>query len=178
MIFTPTKFDGTFLLTQQRMEDERGFFARTFCAEEFRERGLYEHFVQCSISHNKAKGTLRGMHFQSHPYEEVKLVACIRGGIFDVIVDLRKDSSTYLLWEGFELTPENGRMLYIPQGFAHGFLTLSDESDVYYQMSVPYHKECATGISYQNKRVGIHWPVSGELVISTADRERDKEYLP
>lgn len=178
MIFSPTDLCGAYIIEQRRVADERGFFARTFCYDEFRANGLCERFVQCSISHNAKKGTLRGMHFQKAPCEEEKLVSCTRGAIFDVIVDLRKDSDSYLKWEGIELTAENGRALYIPKGLAHGFITLSDDSDVFYQISAPYSREAASGISYRNARVGIRWPDIEPLIISAADKERDEEYLP
>ncbi len=139
MIFTPTSLKGAYIVDPEFAQDERGTFARTFCQNEFRERGLRDFFVQCNISLNKKKGTLRGMHYQAAPHEEAKLVRCTAGAIYDVIVDLRPNSSTYRQWTSVELTATNRRALYIPEGLAHGFQTLCDDSEVFYQMSEFYY---------------------------------------
>ncbi len=135
MIFTQTPLAGAYLIDPERIVDERGFFARTWCRDEFERHGLETRLVQCNISYNARRGTVRGMHYQAKPHEEVKLVRCTQGAIHDVIVDVRPDSPTYLRWFAQELTAENRRMFYIPGGFAHGFQTLSDDAEVSYQMS-------------------------------------------
>ncbi len=171
LIFRETKLKGAFILEPQRLEDERGFFARTFCQEEFKVHGLDPRLAQCSISHNKKKGTLRGMHFQVAPYEETKLVHCTRGAIFDVIIDLRAASSTFKKWIAVELTSDDHRMLYIPRGFAHGFQTLEDGSEVFYEISEFYHPECATGVRWNDPAFGIEWPIPGAIVVA-----RDQQF--
>ena len=143
MIFKETTLQGAFVIEMERVEDERGFFARSWCRKEFEEHGLNPLVVQCNISYNKKKGTLRGMHYQVSPHEEAKLVSCIRGAAFDVIIDLRRDSATYCQWFAVELTSDNYKMLYVPIGFAHGLQTLEDSTVVSYQMSEFYHVECA-----------------------------------
>ena len=135
MIFEETKLRGAFVIVPERIEDERGFFARTFCRREFEAHGLNPDLVQCNISFNKAKGTLRGMHYQIAPHAEAKLVRCTAGAIYDVVIDLRPESKTFRQWFGAELTAENRNMLYVPEGFAHGFQTLADESEVSYHHS-------------------------------------------
>src|SRR5438128_1078726 len=135
MIFSETKLKGAYIINLKRLEDERGFFARTFCQNEFKEHGLNIQIAQSNISYNRQKGTLRGMHMQSPPYEESKLIKCTRGAIYDVIIDLRKDSDSYRQWVGVQLTEENHQMLYVPGGFAHGFITLEDDTYVTYQMN-------------------------------------------
>lgn len=170
MVFLETKIKGVFIIDLDRLEDERGFFARTFCAEEFEAHGLSNQFVQCSISFNKKKGTLRGMHYQVAPHPEAKLVSCIRGAIYDVIIDLRKDSSTYCQWFAVELSAENYKMLYIPEGLAHGFQTLEDNAVVLYQMSEFYQPECARGVRWDDPSFGIEWPLA-ERIISDRDRQ-------
>ena len=169
MKFIETKLKGTYIIELEPMEDERGFFARSFCQKEFEEHGLNLRIVQCNISFNKKKGTLRGMHYQIAPYEEAKLVSCIRGAIYDVIIDMRPDSPTYCQWFAVELTEENYKMLYIPKGFAHGFQTLEDNTVVFYQMSEFYHAECARGVRWDDPAFGIEWPVK-KLVISPRDQ--------
>ena len=168
MVFIETKLKGSFIIELERLEDERGFFARSFCQREFEEHGLNPRIVQCNISFNKKKGTLRGMHYQIAPYEESKLVSCIRGAIYDVIIDLRPNSSTYCQWFAVELIAENYKMLYVPEGFAHGFQTLEDKTVVFYQMSEFYHPECARGVRWDDPVFGIKWPVE-QLVISPKD---------
>jgi dTDP-4-dehydrorhamnose 3,5-epimerase len=159
MIFKETKLPGAFLIEIDPLHDQRGFFARTWCSLEFSERGLNPNLVQCSISYNYKKGTLRGMHFQNPPYEETKLVRCTRGRIFDVIVDLRSASSTYEQWFGVELSAEDRNMLYVPEGFAHGFQTLEDCTEVSYQISQFYHSDHARGFKYDDASFGIQWPL-------------------
>ena len=143
----------------ERHADERGFFARTWCRHEFEEHGLDPAVVQCNLSHNPRRGTLRGLHWQTPPHAEVKLVRCSRGAIWDVMVDLRPDSATYTRHFGAELTEENGRALYIPEGFAHGFVTLVDDSDVVYQMSALYEPSAGRGARWNDPAFGIAWPV-------------------
>jgi dTDP-4-dehydrorhamnose 3,5-epimerase len=169
--FTPAPLDGAWLVEIEPIEDERGFFARSFCAAELEARGLCSQVAQCSVSFNRRRGTLRGMHLQRPPHAEVKLVRCTRGAIFDVILDLRPDSPTRLAWAGYELTAENRSALYIPQGVAHGMLTLADDCEVYYQMSEFYHGPSARGVRYDDPAFGIQWP-QGVRVIS----ERDAGY--
>ncbi len=169
MIFTPTSLPGAYIIEPELHEDERGAFARTFCQNEFKEHGLKDHFVQCNISYNKKKGTLRGMHYQAAPHQEAKLVRCTAGAIYDVIVDLRPESSTYRQWTAVELTAANRRALYVPEGFAHGFQTLCDDSEVFYQMSEFYHPESARGLRWDDPAVLIAWPV-GPRTISARDQ--------
>ena len=170
MTFQETHLAGAYLVTPERLEDERGFFARTFCAEEFRVRGLTSTFVQCSISFTLHKGTLRGLHYQAAPHAETKLVRCTMGAIYDVIVDLRPDSPTFGKWFAAELTAENRAMLYIPAGLGHGFQTLVDSAEVFYQMTESYHPECARGVRWNDPVFGIRWPLD-VTAISTRDRE-------
>ena len=169
MKFVETKLEGAYLIEPERLEDERGFFARTFCREEFEKRDLNPNVAQCNISFNKKKGTLRGMHYQIKPHEEAKLVRCMRGAIYDVIIDLRQDSPTYCQWISVELTADNYKMLYIPEGFAHGFQTLEDDAEVFYQMSEFYHPECARGLRWNDPVFGIEWPMN-KLIISDKDK--------
>jgi dTDP-4-dehydrorhamnose 3,5-epimerase len=171
VIFTETTLKGAFLIEAERREDERGFFARTWCQREFASHGLEKNWVQCSISFNRKKGTLRGMHYQAPPYEEAKLIRCTRGAIFDVIVDLRPHSPSFKHWVGLELTADNRRMLYIPEGFAHGFQTLADETEIFYQMSQFYAPEYASGVRWDDPALHIAWPTD-ERTIS----ERDRSY--
>ena len=159
MIFTETKLSGAYIIEIEKIEDERGFFARTLDKNEFLERSLNADFVQTSISHNKKKGTIRGMHYQSKPYEEVKIVKCTKGKIFDVIIDLRSDSKNFKKWCSFKLTEDNYKMLYIPKGFAHGFQTLEDNTRITYDISEFYHQKSAKGIRWNDKAFGIEWPL-------------------
>lgn len=169
MIFVPAKLNGAWIVDLQRQDDERGSFARTWCVKEAANQGLETQFVQSSLSFNKKRGTLRGMHFQISPAAEVKLVRCTRGAIFDVIIDLRPTSKTFLQWEGVELTEDNGRALYIPEGCAHGFQTLRDGSEVYYQMTAFYAPECSRGVRWNDPAFGITWP---EAVQTMSPRDR------
>jgi dTDP-4-dehydrorhamnose 3,5-epimerase len=164
MIFSNTAIHDAFLISLNRNEDERGFFARTFCRSEFLEHGLNPDLVQCSISFNKQKNTLRGMHFQNAPYAETKVVRCTMGSIFDVIIDLRTDSPTFKKWLSFELNDENRSMLYIPQGLAHGFLTLKDNTEVFYQISDRYVPESAGGVRWNDIAFGIEWPETPQII--------------
>jgi len=169
MKFHPTRLDGAWLIELLPVKDERGAFVRTFCEREFGERGLETRFVQHSLSVNARKGTLRGMHFQRAPHEEVKLVRCQRGAVWDVIVDLRPASPSYFQWQGFELSAENGMQLYVPKGFAHGFQTLSDECDVFYLISEFYAADASTGLRHDDARFAIEWPLPVS-VMSEKDR--------
>jgi dTDP-4-dehydrorhamnose 3,5-epimerase len=170
MIFSKTVIPDAFIISLNRNEDERGFFARTFCRSEFTEHGLNPDLVQCSISFNKQRGTLRGMHFQKPPYEETKVVRCTMGAMFDVIIDLRPDSPTFKQWLSFELNAENRSMLYIPPGLAHGFLTLEDNTEMLYQMSDRYVPESAAGVRWNDTAFGIKWPETPRI-ISVKDQE-------
>lgn len=170
MRFVETSLAGAFVVEIEPIEDERGSFARTFSRDEFDAHGLSTDIVQCSISFNKRRGTLRGMHFQAEPYGECKLVRCTTGSIYDVIVDLRPESATYRHWFGIDLTPVNGRMLYIPNGLAHGFQTLEDTTEVAYQISEPYRPKHARGVRFDDPAFRIEWPLQ-VTVISARDRE-------
>jgi dTDP-4-dehydrorhamnose 3,5-epimerase len=169
MTFTELALKGTFLIELDRQEDGRGFFARTFCIEEFAARGLNPTIAQCSVSFNRRRGTLRGLHYQAPPHEEAKLVRCTAGAVFDVVVDLRPGSSTFKHWLGIELSAENHRMVYIPEGFAHGFQTLADDTEVFYQISTVYVAEAARGIRWDDPELGIRWPAAADRVISPRD---------
>jgi dTDP-4-dehydrorhamnose 3,5-epimerase len=169
MIFTETKLQGAFIIDIDRIEDERGFFARTWCQREFEAHGLCTQLVQCNISFNKHKGTLRGMHYQAAPRAEAKLVRCTSGAIYDVIIDLRPDSPTFRQWLAVELTADNRRMLFIPQGFAHGFQTLAHDTEVFYQMSQFYAPEYARGVRWDDPAFGVSWPAE-KRVISKRDQ--------
>jgi dTDP-4-dehydrorhamnose 3,5-epimerase len=164
MIFTETPLAGAFVVEPERIADERGFFARTWCVDEFAARGLETRLVQCNVSYNGRRGTLRGMHYQTAPHEEVKLVRCTAGAIYDVIVDLRFASPTYQHWFGVALSAANRLALYIPRGFAHGFQTLADESEVFYQMAEFYHPESARGVRYDDPAFGIAWPLPVSVI--------------
>jgi dTDP-4-dehydrorhamnose 3,5-epimerase len=160
MKFSPTKLPGVWIVDLERREDERGFFARSWCRREFEDHGLNPNLVQCSVSFNQKKGTLRGMHYQIAPHEEAKLVRCTRGAIYDVAVDLRPASPAFGNWTAVELTADNGRALYIPEGCAHGFQTLADNTEAFYQMSEFYHPESARGIRWNDPALAIPWPVT------------------
>lgn len=169
MIFTGTKIKGIYIIDPEPLTDERGFFARSFCEEEFRKMGIAGRIVQCSISYNKKKGTMRGMHFQIFPHEEEKIVSCTQGTIYDVVLDLRKDSATYCQWVAVELSADNYRMVFIPKGCAHGFQTLVDNTVVYYQMTEVFHPESASGVRWNDPVFGIQW-VLDETIISEKDK--------
>ncbi|NET24741.1 dTDP-4-dehydrorhamnose 3,5-epimerase [Okeania sp. SIO1I7] len=175
MRFTETKLKGAYIIEPELIQDERGFFARSWCQKEFTERGLNPHLVQCNVSFNLKKGTLRGMHYQAKPHEEAKLVRCTMGAIYDVIIDIRPESPTFKEWVAVELTTENRKMLYIPEGFAHGFQTLVDNTEVFYQMSQFYHPESARGLRWNDPAFGIKWAVEN-LTISLKDKSY-KNYI-
>ena len=158
MIFESTKLKDAYIIELDKLEDERGWFARSWCQREFREEGLDPNLVQCNISFNRMMGTVRGMHFQLPPHAETKLVRCTQGALYDVIVDLRPDSPTFLRWVGVQLTAENRRTLYVPKGFAHGFQTLADNTEAFYQMSAFYAPEYARGVRWNDPLFDIHWP--------------------
>lgn len=169
MRFVETRLPGAFLVELEPREDERGSFARTWCRDELAAQGLSIEVSQCSISRNTRAGTLRGLHLQTAPHEEVKLVRCTRGTIFDVIVDLRVGSDTEGEWIGVELAAAAGNALYVPKGFAHGFQTLVDETEVFYMMSDPYVAEASTGVRWDDPAFGIEWPHALERTISERD---------
>ncbi len=168
MIFTATKLDSAFLIDIEERTDERGFFARSWCQKEFEQHGLVPRVVQANISFNHKKGTVRGMHYQASPYEETKLVRCTRGAIYDVIVDLRKGSPTYCQWISAELTADNRRMLFVPEGYAHGFQTLTDATEVCYQVSQFYTPGAERGARFNDPAFSIRWPLE-VTVISEKD---------
>jgi dTDP-4-dehydrorhamnose 3,5-epimerase len=158
LIFSETELSGAYIIDVEPIKDERGFFARSWCRKEFEKQGLNGELLQCNISYNKKKGTLRGMHFQWPPYGEAKLVRCVHGAIYDVIVDLRPSSATYCRWQSVELNEKNRRALYIPEGFAHGFLTLTDKAEVSYQMSSEFVSGYDAGIRWDDPTIDISWP--------------------
>jgi len=164
MIFTETKIKGMYIIEPELLADERGFFARSFCKDEFRNHGLETDIVQCNISYNQKKGTLRGMHYQVQPHEEAKVVSCMKGAIYDVALDLREKSKTFCQWIATEINDQNYKMIYIPKGCAHGFQTLEDDCVVYYQMGEFYHPECARGVRWNDPTIGIIWPKSGRII--------------
>jgi dTDP-4-dehydrorhamnose 3,5-epimerase len=169
MIFTTTKLVGAYFIEPEKKYDARGFFARVWCQKEFAEHDLTSHLVQINISHNKHWGTLRGMHYQVEPFQESKLVRCTRGAIYDVIIDLRQESPSYRQWLGVKLTADDHKMLYVPEGFAHGFQTLEDDTEVVYQVSAFYAPQSEAGVRYDDPGFGIVWPLEVQ-VISDKDR--------
>jgi dTDP-4-dehydrorhamnose 3,5-epimerase len=164
MKFTETVLKDAFIVEPVRLEDERGFFARTFCQNEFREHGLSTTIAQCNVSFNHRRGTLRGMHYQVVPKAEDKFVICIGGAIFDVMIDLREGSPTWGRWVGVELSGENRRMLYVPKGFAHGYQTLTDNASVLYQVSEFYSPEHERGLRWDDPAFGIQWPIDAPIL--------------
>lgn len=171
MIFTATPLPGAWILELDRHEDQRGFFARSWCAREAEARGLNPRVVQCSVSVNKRRGTLRGMHYQMAPYQEAKLIRCTRGAIHDVILDLRRGSPAFKRHVVVQLDAEGGRMLYVPEGVAHGFQTLTDDAEVFYQMSEFYAPDHARGVRWDDPAFGITWPADDRTI-----SERDRGY--
>ena len=159
MKFNETKIHGVFLIELEKIEDKRGFFSRTFDKIEFQKNNLTDEFVQSSLSYNKKKGSLRGMHFQLYPFEETKIVSCVSGKIFDVIIDLRENSSTFRLFDINELSADNYSMLYIPPGIAHGFQTLEANSVIHYEMSQYFNPKYYSGIKYNDPQFNIEWPL-------------------
>ncbi len=170
MLFRATKLPGAYVIELQRLEDERGFFSRSFCRNEFTERGLNPDVAQCNISFNRNAGTLRGMHYQEAPHAEDKLIRCTRGSLYDVIVDLRRESPTFTQWNALELTGDNGLMLYVPKGCAHGYQTLENNTEIFYQMSEPHHPESARGVRWNDPVFGIQWPTRVQKILSERDR--------
>ena len=170
MIFTETDLAGAYLIDLEPRTDERGFFARAWCRREFEEHGLSVELVQCNISYSALPGTLRGMHFQMHPHGEAKVVRCTHGELYDVIIDLRPESPTYLQWTGVELNGENRRMLYIPEGFAHGYQTLVAGTEAFYQVSEYYRPEAESGVRWDDPVFSITWPDAERRIISRKDR--------
>ncbi len=171
MRFRETRIEGAFVIEPERFEDERGFFARTFCAKEFAERGLDPRVSQANVSYNERRGTLRGMHFQRPPHAEAKVVRCTRGAVHDVIVDIRPESPTYLAHFAVRLDEDNRTMLYVPQGCAHGYLTLADQTEVAYMMSEAYSPAHGAGVRYDDPAFGIDWPEPVRVIL-----ERDRTY--
>jgi dTDP-4-dehydrorhamnose 3,5-epimerase len=168
MIFTEAALPGAFVIDIERHDDDRGFFARSFCREEFASRGIEAPNEQCSLSYNARRGTLRGMHYQAAPHEESKLVRCTAGAIFDVIVDLREKSPTHRRWYGAELSAANRRSLFVPKGVAHGFVTLADATEVLYMISPAYAPEAGRGFAWNDAAIAIEWPIR-PVVISARD---------
>ena len=171
MKLVETRLKDAFIVEAERFEDERGYFARNWSLREFEAAGLDTRFVECNVSFNRRKGTLRGMHYQEAPYEQVKLVRCTRGAIYDVIIDLRPASVTFKQWLGVELTVENALMLYIPAGFAHGFQTLIEDTEVSYQMSSYFEGASGRGFRWNDPAFGIDWPDAEQRIIISRDRE-------
>jgi dTDP-4-dehydrorhamnose 3,5-epimerase len=170
MKFQKTSLAGLWLIELELREDERGFLARTYCDDEFAAQGLNTCWPQCNLTLTKERGTIRGMHYQEEPRPEIKLIRCSAGAIFDVLVDVRRDSSTFGKRQGFELTSQNRKMLYVPTGFAHGFQTLADNCEVFYHMSEFYVPELARGIRWDDPKVGIKWPLP---VTHVSERDRN-----
>ncbi|MDQ3918982.1 MAG: dTDP-4-dehydrorhamnose 3,5-epimerase [Acidobacteriota bacterium] len=172
MNFRPTSLCGVYVVEPERFEDERGFVARSFSAAEFAARGIGARLVESNISYNRRRHTVRGMHFQREPFAQAKLVRCTAGAIYDVVIDLRPGSETFGRWEGVELTAGNRRMLYIPEGFAHGFQTLLDETEVFYQVSEVYAPDYAEGVRWDDPAFRVEWPATDGVTIN----ERDRSY--
>jgi len=172
IIFTETKLKGAFIVDPERFEDARGFLARSFSAKEFESRGLNPRIAECNISFSKKRYTVRGMHFQHPPFAQAKLVRCSKGAIYDAIIDLRPESPTFKQWIGEELTAENRRILYVPEGFAHGFQTLADDTEVFYQMTNFYNPGSEGGVRWNDPVFAIDWPATDGVTIN----ERDQNY--
>jgi dTDP-4-dehydrorhamnose 3,5-epimerase len=175
MRFEPLPLDGAYLVDLEPRHDARGMFARAFCAKEFAAHGLETSFVQANMSTTSRAGAVRGMHFQRPPHAEVKLVRCVAGAIHDVIVDLRPDSPTYRRWFGAELSAENGRMMVVPRGFAHGFQALSDDATTFYMVSAFYAPEAESGVRHDDPALAIDWPLA---VTETSDKDAQWPLLP
>lgn len=171
MMFESTKLAGIYIVTLNKKEDSRGFFARSWCREEFSNRGLSGEIMQCNISYNYHKGTLRGLHYQSEPYEEAKYVRCVKGRIFDVVVDIRRESATYLNWLAIELDEKIYNSIYISPGFAHGFQTLAENTEVHYQMSQFFVPNSGKGLRWNDPKLSIEWPIKDPIL-----SERDKSH--
>jgi dTDP-4-dehydrorhamnose 3,5-epimerase len=164
MIFRETELPGAYIIDLEKLKDERGYFARTWCQKEFEDNGLVSNVVQANTSFNVKAGTLRGMHYQAPPHQETKLVRCIRGALYDVIIDLRPDSSTYMRWTGVELSASNTRMLYVPADFAHGFITLEDNTEVTYLVSESHTPGAERGLRWNDPAFGIIWPCPVDVI--------------
>jgi dTDP-4-dehydrorhamnose 3,5-epimerase len=174
MMFRETHLQGVFEIDLAPQQDERGFFARSYCRREFEAHGLNPQVAQCNLSYNRHRGTLRGMHYQAAPNAEAKLIRCVRGALYDVVIDIRSDSPTFSQWTGVELRAEAGtasRMLYVPEGFAHGFLTLEDDTEVFYQMSAFYTTDAARGFRWNDPAFSVDWPEPVRII-----SERDRNY--
>ena len=172
MIFIETKLKGAYIIQLERIKDERGFFSRAWCKKEFDQHGLISRLVQCNFYFNRKRGVLRGMHYQIAPNEETKLVRCTKGSIYDAIIDLRPNSSTYKQWIGVELNAENRKMLFVPRGFAHGYQTLVNDTEVFCQVSEFYYPEAERGVRWNDPVFGIEWPITENLKISEKDENR------
>jgi dTDP-4-dehydrorhamnose 3,5-epimerase len=169
MEFKETRLSGAFLVKQKKIVDERGFFARAWCQEEFKQQGLNPQMLQLNTGFSHQAGTLRGMHYQEAPHAEAKFMRCTRGAVYDVIIDLRRDSPTHGEWVGVELTADEGAMLYVPEGFAHGYQTLADNTEIYYMTTALYAPQAAKGVRYDDPAFGIVWPLA-VTVISAQDQ--------
>ena len=170
MIFNKTKLDGAYIIEMEPIGDHRGFFARAWCTKEFQAHNLIAQFVQANLTYSPKRGTLRGLHYQIAPHQEVKLVRCTRGATYDVIVDLRPDSPTYKQWLAVELTADNHKMIYIPAGFAHGYQILMDDTEVFYQVGQFYAPEYERGARWNDPAFGIEWPITSPLILSDKDK--------
>lgn len=180
MIFTETKLKGAYVIELNKIEDDRGFFARSWCKQEMDDNGLNSNVVQVNTSLSYKMGTIRGMHYQKHPFEETKLIKCTKGSIYDVIIDLRPDSPSYKRWFGIELNEENHKMLYVPEKFAHGFITLKDNSETTYFATQFFNPDAAVGLLYNDPQFNINWPIDAK-VISDKDKYApnfDESFLP
>lgn len=173
MKFSETKLKGAYVIEVESLADERGFFARSWCQKEFAEHGLNPNLVQCNISFNLKKGTLRGMHYQAKPYQEAKLIRCTRGAIYQVVIDIRPDSFTFKQWVAVELTAENRKMLYVPKGMASGFQTLMDDTEVFYQMAEFYHPESGRVVRWDNPAFEIEWPIEMKIISDKDNSDQD-----
>ncbi len=173
MIFTETNVNGVYVIELEKIGDERGFFARAWCEHEFGQHGLNTNIVQCNSSFCKSKGTLRGLHYQRKPHEEVKVIRCFRGAIFDVALDIRETSPTFRQWTAVELTEQNRKMLYVPEGCAHGYISLTDNTEIYYLVSEFYHPESEGGVRWDDPAFGIDWPVRPTVL---SDKDRNHPY--
>lgn len=171
MRFVETPLAGCYVIEQDRIQDHRGYFARVWCQRELEEHGLKAEILQANVGFSRQRGTLRGLHYQHSPHAEVKIVHCTRGAMFDVAVDLRPASPTFMRWYGIELTAENGKMLYVPEGFAQGYLTLVDDTEMTYQTSRFFDREAATGVRYNDPKLGIAWPADVRVI-----SEQDKKW--
>jgi len=174
MIFNETKLKGAFIIEPKKLKDKRGFFARAWDSEQIKEYGLNPKIIQSNISFNKKKGTLHGMHYQTVPYQEVKLIRCTQGRIFDVIIDLRNKSKTKHDWFGIELTAKNSKMLYMPKGFAHGYQALEDNTEVFYQISQAYKPKYERGIRWDDPLINIKWPMNKKII---SDKDKSWKFL-